>query len=617
MFDRKYLPLFCDTDDNRINLFFHYLQRIRDDRKSAKFFFDIPVFEKEPRKYMQNEYFDDFVADSANKKNIHKEWVMFFADLFLHANKQISDNNKNCKILFEELRRNENSNNDERIIYEIAKLLYSVSGSSISIQQDFFKNLFDTSVSNVTLGSTIIPGVDIIGEINNQMTLSSPINNFQKLFKVLHDVLNNKLYNKTNNKRFTYQYKKYLASLDFDESTTSKSDDDFWFKPTDKISAKEYIRKNDGKLYRSDDKNKEGKEIHLDYVDKYTCKATGFYGDGSNPDNIDTCAEFIESCLAGKNNEQCKQILENKTYNWNVGNEIKLMSPQYINNFIKVLKIPKHRVYVSELHIHINSLGDFNEWINQINKDNEFTPDQVKKIKENDPLKKFINELAKYVNSEPAIINSNYIENESDKHAILSSRLSSTTLARFGLGINLPHNYKGAYSQIAPLSQFNRLENLFLDMQSRVRMLIGPRGAEGVMTGGGQITKQIGGNPFIDDKEFRYTHQVLKKYFEYYEDILTKSNKALQPDDRAKLVSFLDKLQESEKNLKRGFKVISEYSNLVLNMGDNVKETLNLRELEQLTRERDEKTNRVFGKQMVGLGLLRSLAEQAIEGNEI
>jgi hypothetical protein len=95
--------------------------------------------------------------------------------------------------------------------------------------------------------------------------------------------------------------------------------------------------------------------------------------------------------------------------------------------------------------------------------------------------------------------------------------------------------------------------------------------------------------------------------------MLSARKKSLHPDDKKQLVEYLNKLKESEINLRKGFRIINEYSRLVYNLGENYDETLSLEKLQELTKNRDTKLLSVTKKQLKGLELLRSVADSVID----
>ena len=612
----KFYELFrCDPKDNRINLLIAAIITFgesisgRDNFKPmyVNRYYDtsIRIFDNGGN-HLPKQIISTFFMNIHNGDHIHKEWGLFFKDLFVCAYSKTIESNTAFTALYDKLYSIKIDDTDYKMlsIKMLAYALYTKDPASnkVLFNQDVLHYLFngntpfDLSTHGIRTDPQFITAYDLKRSFMNLDDLSD--------FLELNLGPNVKL---SSTKHFTYNYERYVkGEIDsIDITSTLPGSEDFWIKLRDNSSKQMYTRRQDGHIYDKDN-NIVDKEIFT----ATTGICTGYIGDKNGADK-EKCGDFIMECLKGGDMKKCKEYFTNESGNhyWEVNKEISSMTPMYIQLLIKALVIPRKSVYNAELNINIETLVSSNEWLASLEKHKDLERDDVKNIRKNKILITFINKLISFVNTEPAILNPNYIKDDKTKAIVKNNIFSNTTLFKFGL---LPNFERNSEIGISPflniqMSDINRLHILITDMHNAFYRSAGIRGLYG--------GNQSGGNHQFEDRSiyndnFKFTYNIFKDYYKHLMTSLSNQNKSLNPKDKKDLEDYLDKLENSEKNLKKGFKVIEEYSRMIHIIGDGVTESLSLNKLEELTKERNKKFERVAGRQNKGLDMLRTLVEK-------
>jgi len=644
----KYNELFSVKGDSRPLLMIHVADEVQENIQSTgtrhrllTIGDTIPVFFGSVPKQMKFANFEDFssskdATELAKSQNIHNEWLIAFIDFITYAN-TVNELKQNgiIKNLYKELFNEKLTGNkyeDHKLfnIKNLARAFYKfesksekiefndkilnklfVDDSTMKIVEGLIDPVKTTSTSGTTSGTThlaiTIPSTtatDISKIVNT--TGPSDFIYFKEFANHLATLLNANNFNNSKYKRFNYNPSKFLIFDDDENSLSSGSRPEFWYENNKKM--KRYIRKADGKLYEI----KNGEEIIVDAQHaRELWNTQGCSTVGMDPSNNDKerCADFIQDCLSGKNIQKCKEFLMDSNNKWSQSDEIKKMTPFFIIKFINALKIPKKSKYLIEDKIFIDELLSFEEWLQSLLKTSQLNNDDAKSIRSNTNLKTFIEKLIAHVNSEPAILNKSYIDNTKVIQHIRDDIFSNTTLYKFGLRPNFPRNYTGKVEELRNVT-VSEIERLFILLKRKHNQVFSRLG----LAGGSKMIQAGGALNNIYDEDVKYTYDIFNEYFEKLNEMLLARKKKLDPEDKRNLEKYLGDLKISEKNLRKAFRIIDEYSRLVYNLGENYDETLNLEKLEELTKTRDSKYLRVANKQIKSLELLRTFAEQVIDG---
>lgn len=605
----KFYELFrCDPKDNRINLFIDAIitngEMIYGEKQFKSGYYEKYVSKMrgifngdELTKHFQKELFSEKVSSLGI---IHNEWVIFFKDLLVCAhvksNESVSSKKKKHIELINELKMSIIYDTKLLAIKMLMDALYSSpSTNNFTFNTDVLLRLFHIRMVPFNMGDKMDASA-FRGSVDG-----TP---FNTLNDVCTHLFNNVGSNSGNTSmlHFTYRYEKYVnermkAARD---AATLPSSEDFWIKESDAITTK-YTRKPDGQIY-----DEKGELVPDETINNKAGMCSGFFGDEHGTDE-NLCSEFILQCLEGHEMAKCKKYFTNDHYYWAKENdEIINMSPNYIQHLIKALQIPTKRDYNAELNINIDTLVTCDEWLTSLHSNRHLNSDEVKAIKRNEKLIKFITKLITFVQIEPAILNPNFIKDNKTKSIIQNNVFSNTTLFRFGLLPNFQKNYPVGISTVPDIrmSDIQRLYTLITDMHANFYRLAGLR----FQSGGAQSNSVQFGGAYSDS--FKPTHNTLRNYFDHLEIGLKNRNKSLDPGNRESIINYLKNLKQSEENLMKGFKVIEEYSKMIYRIGDDVTETLSLPKLEELTKERNSKFERVAEKQIKGLDMIRLLVEK-------
>ena len=129
-----------------------------------------------------------------------------------------------------------------------------------------------------------------------------------------------------------------------------------------------------------------------------------------------TCNKFIFECInhtgLDGNLEKCVQFIT-KTSNFpnDLKKEVKKVHPKRALNFLRALG------YKIKTIGYVDKVQNWNEWMTEVVEQSVLSIDDIKKIAENDNLKRLLTYFVEYINGNPAILNSNY---DSSKNKVKS-----------------------------------------------------------------------------------------------------------------------------------------------------------------------------------------------------
>ena len=600
----EYNILFGDKDDRRIDHFLHTVQHIQDKVfKKEMPVYDLftsstPVFrgELEKNEFMQNGLFDDKIR-SEPRMNIHPRWLVIMFDIIIYIHTQTNKDNV-LKVLNKLRKERSSSLSDTTLIRRIVNALYQVhsKGSIIEFNRDtddidnyelnpnILGNLFGSGISNTSLPSIL--------SSNPPITMSSTTYSSYITFGDAVRVALETYGVRSGEKEAEYKMDEYIVNLssstNIDEIST-----DFWIE--DEVSVKQYFRDNTGKLYRL----KNGKREYIDDVsylkslNEGRCKAAGL--DPSNSKS--ECTKYITQCLSGEDFKKCQEYLNNKKTLIFLPDEVKNMPPQLIEKTIKALNIRKKRDVDPETKISIDVLVSYEEWLSDLR--GKMDSKEIDNIKNHDTLSRYIQLLISHVNTQPAILNKDYVNNNNNSERRINPKFyEGTNLYKMGLRPNFPHNYIFPTGAVT-LSDIEILHNSIID--ERTMFL------NDIMVGGGPLNfEEMYNNPP------KQMNQLFKQYFINLQDMLKNQNKVITMGDQEKILKLLQSLENSEKNLLKAFNYINKYNRLLNSFGErsNVK-NLTFDYLKKFVNERNTKYDKVTTRRLDIVSMFRALAEAA------
>lgn len=612
----KYNILFGDKDDDRIKLFLHTVQKIASDKKKVITYYSDtnPVFVdesgKEVTKFMQNGLFENEkrIGNDFQTK-IHPEWSQTLIDIILYVH-DISTNTSKSKIksdlisLMKELKKNIN-NDRNTIIKNLVRVFYNLNDKDdtvIPISEKSWEKISKISLNNDVLKSLFVSTNPIRISTSTPGKSNDPED---KLFNTYSELGNN-IYKRINTdginiasgrNRSDYSLDTYLAKLFNSAEITDEGSLNFWNENTSSIQT--YHRDQDGNLYYYDNGNK----IFINFdtlfkkIKTEMCKASGINGTNNLEDRL-MCTEYIRDCLNGTSIEKCKKFLGSPETKFLVADEVKNMPPQIIESTVKALKLPIKQKNIKNMII--DTVGSSEEWLIEL-RSNGFTIDDINKIRNHETLMKYVNTIISTVNSEPAILNKNYI---SSNREINVDVFKGTMLYKYGLQPNFPYNYKYRTGNIT-LSDIERLHRQIIDYHQRIQNSF--RMQYMIQSGGG-----INNIDDIYDDDIKLSYELFEEYIYNLDKMLEGQGKKIDNKDMDTIKNYLRSLETSEKSLKKAVRYINEYVKLLNSFGerDNVK-NLKMDYLKKFVDQRDAKFGRLVDKELDMVSIVRAIGEAA------
>lgn len=427
-----------------------------------------------------------------------------------------------------------------------------------------------------------------------------------------NDIMDNVIgYTPSLRSSFTFKYSKYVVKW-LDEDNTEDNAFNFF----DGIETKKYYR--DGKNIVSKDKS--GRIIvhngdHFTRIaSPFKCKDIGL--DRSHNPSDPVCTGYIQKCLNGTDIKECAKYLGDEQNFMNIDEEIKSLDPYIIEKTIKGLHLQKDKMQTPYSTSKLWMLKDYNEWLCFLKK--ELESEDFKKIKANTNLQKYVQILIAYVNSEPAILNHDFVDTRTVKTTrIFDPRfLSSGRLAQYGIKPNIP----SSNGIMSISSEQQRMREFFNQYHFLVRDLFGIKGPNGLngtllpnmprpMLGGGKNNIQA-----LYDNPVKRSYSILRSYYDKLVESLSQLNKEIAPNERQQIEEYLDKLRTSEEALLKVANVVENYIKLINLFGEDHETSLSLNKMKELVEERNSKFERLSGRHVKILGVFESLA-QSIDDN--
>jgi hypothetical protein len=612
MSNTDYNILFGQKDDDRVNLFIHTvetMQRINKVTVYDLFTKTNPVFvgKVEENEFVQNGFFgdDEIRGKLESKRAIHPEWALIISDIILYIHSTSTDTNKSPEIInkIKELKAT-NVEKDKlgknKLLVELVKALYTLkdarnddisyintswdSLSSYTVNPDVLKNLF---------GDNLPKTIPITNKTQNKLIKNSVVDTYSDLgFDVKTQIETHGFHSGETISNFKLD--KYIARMHKSRLVTNDSAN-FWI--SDGVSVQKYSRNNNGELV----KNENGTEVVINEDTlinalKNKCDAAGVKGTSSQ------CTNYIIDCLQGNDFNKCKDYLNTKNILEFIPEEIKNMPPQLIQDTIAALKIRLITVTDPSLKITIKQPVSYNDWIKELRSQTGMTQTDIDAIRNHAALRKYIETLISYVISNPAILNEHYIKS-SPGNRMSPHSFKGTFGYKIGLHPNYPSNYQYPTGLIT-ISDIERLHLFILDEQRRMSNSLGFLQNTGMRGGSHYDFKESQENPL------KQTNQIFKNYFIALKGMLDAQGKKIANEDEEKIVSYLQKLENSEQNLLKSFKYINEYNRLLNNFGekDSVR-SLTFGHLENFVNERNTKLQRFGNKQLSAISMLRAIVQ--------
>ena len=323
-----------------------------------------------------------------------------------------------------------------------------------------------------------------------------------------------------------------------------------------------------------------------------------------------SCSKFVLACLndaaPGVANEVCRDFLKSKDYWAIVKNEVyEDMLPSTAVFILEKFGFAKTRVSHGT-YKNLHAFVETKVWLEGI-KSSVKDPTEFKNISENANLMTYLGMLVNKVNNSPAILNTNYYD-KPNTASISNQRLLNTRLGRIGL---LPRNILNKYS--VPVDMIKNVLNSniasyrqqlgigFLPVGLQFGGHVGEQqgGGLGVIMGNAVSLKKRAGQVLPEKgwtSKVERNSKILKDLVEHFTTQLGQINKQISDDDKVKLNSYIQTLEDAEENLLKNIDIMHEYLNVMINYsdeGDSMTEKEALTNIESFLESSGKRINKI------------------------
>ena len=618
------VPLFGRADDMRVKLFIDEL-RNQFDAKTQEY-----VAITKYTEIFENQYFEN--RDAATKdESPHSEWEIFLKDLSVRLNKKkvLSSSTDTNDIAIINIIKKVNfppSTVEDKFVVALIKTLFTnFNGTSVSIYKvDTWKNVTEVEY-RTPLCIDIIRAISPVTAIPNEFTFfnfsyyyvykSLNGNSLQAFFKRNINwatVVGTPTHTDSGAKEFGYRYDKYWLKMLIETHaanaitpvTVSKFFDDASV-PSEQV----YYRKGaSGELYT---RNASGAEIRVDYgsdeAKKLTaadkCMGTGL--DDNTAVAGEKCADYLRDCLSGKDIIKCKAYLEKADFWEKAQDEVGKMLPAIAVQTLNAFEFGMESVWDNTANCRLLKYKSVESWVANL-ASHGIIPVDVEKITKNVKLLGYLAMLVKKVNSNPAILNKDYL-GETDS-AIINNldAFTGSRLANMGIKarvVNPNH---------VTVSSVDKLSDAITRANDTIKLTIGLPGLHGysnnILLRGGATTLETFEENVTDIT--KQTANIMSLHISALILRLKKYNKEISKEDTDKIMKLIESLKNSEEKLNKAILYTEKYARLLEIHGqkDNTN-ILSMDHLKEFVDNRNRYFIRVAKKQNDLMSIIRSIAE--------
>ena len=404
---------------------------------------------------------------------------------------------------------------------------------------------------------------------------------------------------------FGYKFTKYLINRVLGEAANAPSPttvSSFFSRDDDTTpQSNQYFRGSDFLLYERTSTGNVLVEFNSPAVQNLSVKDKCL---GTNVEADDKmCSQYLQDCLQGKDVEKCKTYLTNLNF-WNTAqDEINKMQPLVAVQTLRAFQFVTEEKFVPAANMSLDMVENWNSWLQGLNKQvasGKLTQPDVDAITKNTKLQGYLEALVTKVNSNPGILNKNYLGEKLD---VSNQLFKGTQLSKYGL------TAARASSNMSP-AQMERLRINSEDARNRFGVTIGLPNSAGLtwkfaLSGGSSISNQV----YLDETN-KQQHSVLTNQYTSLVQRLAAHKKSVAPEDDKKIIAMLTSLKQNELSLHKIMLMTEKYSELLNEHGQRDSAgVLSVDHLEAFVEQRKKYFERVSRKQSDLISIIKSIAE--------
>ncbi len=642
------IPFFGIKNDQRARLFLDYLDRRASSTTGSASSFSTPSTSAKVDNKIKHQFYNNPNLNSklpAGSSFLQADKVDFeFASYILDVATRLGSKDTSTFANAPGLNRVVSNNvNASEILDIIHKLGNTTQSNKLT---EFFQSVVQLLLSNLTDGVSSILNQPSKWAFATEFTFH-PINQIINVTAIDADLINaintiitaitargsgaydNALQISLKQKAFTFELTKKLQ-FDYLEEAMSNTyvpvgSSKFLASFDEPSHANKYFRdlKDTSKLFMRDDN---GNVVEVSagskhFFDNTNDKCVGTkVVDGANDEsgNPLTCTNYLLECIGGKDSSQCKEYMKSKDF-WgsdknSIKKEIDLMVPAVARKTLEAFEFKTANVYDNTAERNLIKVESVNDWATRLSKEASakgLSDDEVKNIVGNNNLIDYLTLIVEKVNSNPSILNENYLGMSDDSLPYSTDRFRGQYLYQLNI---LPKKKFNNYRADSVLRTNDTVKYAIADLRAVVAPKLVVVG--GIQTGGAENDIEMIGGGDVSLETVKLRHAVLEQQFKTIKDVLESHNKKLDPSNEQELLQALASFKKTENKLMSSIKLINEYIKLlnVYKYNDPHK-VLTLDKLDEIMKANSTYTDKLDKKQnnlIEALNTLNGIVNNAV-----